>query len=540
MAATAGSISPLLKFSGSLALLSSTAMASTPTTGFKAIVILNLNGGSDSMNTFIPTATQAHAQYKEIRSNLGVEKVDLSESIFYKTDDNGHYAVEAGDTNGDKQPYWPDDGQELGSEENLWGQYRLGSYHTRKDGKLYDDPNAEPTGLGIHAYMPELAALYDNKKLSIVSGVGILKEPLIKDAKRIEGSKFPPFLFSHSHQSKAVSALSWETLQKTGWAGRLADRWSSNGESKINGDIGLNLSFTGGGNIFHGKYTSGLKLTSEGLKEYKIGNDYINKLYETVSEDNNFNRVYNKQLSQQAKFIDFMNTSWSTVRDFDTFEAKNAYGKNLFDKGGDALEYKKLLGVRTHHGLESQGIYNSFRDTAKMLQLSKDTFSNNRQIFYIDHGGYDYHGGQMEVQTKHLRSMSMAISDFYKALEEMGMEKEVLVIQTSDFGRTMKSNSDGTDHGWGGHGFMLCGDPKFNGGNVLGTVMEDVSLEGPYAHTDRARIIPTTALEQMMAPALDWFGVDKDTMAHVLPNLTAFETEAGDYKSAFLKDVFKA
>ncbi len=532
MVATVGSASPLLKMGGGLGLLSSATMASSvPTDGFKALVIVNLNGGSDSMNTFIPTAEDTHAQYKEIRTTLGIEREDLSKSEFYKTDNKGHYVVEMGDANGDKQPYWPDDGYTLGTESNKDGQYRLGSYHTK-------DPDGNSTGLGIHAFMPELAALYDNKKLSIVSGVGILVEPTFNKDGKIPGAKHPPFLFSHSHQSKAVSSLTWKALDRTGWAGRLADKWSAGG--KINGDIGLNLSFTGGGNIFHGIRTSGLNLTSSGLKKYPIGNDYINKVYETVHEENNFNRVYNKKLSQQARFIDFVNDTWQLAPDFDTFDTKNAYGKNLFDTGGESFEFRQLLGMRTHHGL-SAGIYNSFRDTAKMLKLSRDTFNNNRQVFYIDQGGYDYHGGQLEVQTKHLRTMSMAVSDFYKALEEMGMEKEVLVIQTSDFGRTMMSNNDGTDHGWGGHGFMLCGDPKFNGGNVFGRVMEDVSLSGPYAVTNRARILPSTAMEQMMAPALKWFGVDEATMAHVLPNLYKFKPgkDTDDIETAFLQGVFK-
>ncbi|RLA77671.1 MAG: hypothetical protein DRG78_16860, partial [Epsilonproteobacteria bacterium] len=446
MVATVGSISPLLKFSGSLALLSSTTIASSiPTDGYKALVILNLNGGSDSMNTFPPTAEDTHAQYKAIRTSLGMEREDLSKSKFYKTDDKGHYVVEAGDANGDKQPYWPDDGNPLGTESNKDTQYRLGSYHAK-------DSEGNHTGLGIHGFMPELAALYDNKKLSIVSGVGVLVEPTFNESGKIAGAAHPPFLFSHSHQSVAIASLTSNALDRTGWAGRLADSWSNSGANKINADIGLNLSFSGGGNIFHGKFTSGLNLTSDGLREYDIGNDYINKVDATVNEENRFDKVYNKKLSRQAKFIDFVNEQWKLTPDFDTFEAKNAYGRNLFDEGGKAVKFRELMGMRTHHGL-SRGLLDSFRDTAKMLKLSKDTFNNNRQVFFIDEGGYDYHGRQLETQTKHLRQMSMAVSDFYKALEEMGMEEEVLVIQTSDFGRTMASNGDGTDHGWGGHGF---------------------------------------------------------------------------------------
>jgi uncharacterized protein (DUF1501 family) len=173
-----------------------------------------------------------------------------------------------------------------------------------------------------------------------------------------------------------------------------------------------------------------------------------------------------------------------------------------------------------------------------MLELSKNTLGHSRQIFNVSESGYDFHGNQLDLHTKKLRGLSLAVSDFYKVLEEMGMEKEVLVVLSSEFGRTMKSNEDGTDHGWGGHSFMLCGDPEFNGGQVLGKVMTDLKLDGENAYTNRARIIPTTAIEQMMAPALKWFGVDDAAMDYVLPNLKNFRTDEGNPESAFLQGVF--
>ena len=532
MAATAGSISPLLKYSGSLALLSSTAMASAPFfSDYKAIVVLNLDGGSDSMTTFPPTGEETYAQYKEIREDIAVENKDLRKSQYYQTDDNGHYVVEYGDGNGHKQPYWP--------EENASGdvinQFKIGSYHTRKNA----EPEGEFTGMGIHAFMPELAALYDNKKLSIVSNVGPLVEPIFKDGVKQRGVKYPQFLYSHKHQTKAVDSMDWDVAGSTGWAGRLADRWM------LDDAAGLNLSFTGGGGLFNGLSTSGLGLTRSGLKSFRVGNSYLVRLSDaiengTITEENNFRRVYAQHLKNQARFIDNFNSKWSSeAPNFNNYTAKNAYGKKLFDVGADTVKFREDYGLRNHHGL-SGDLLDSFRDTAKMINLSKKTFGSKRQIYYINDTGYDYHSAQSGVQTKHLRTMSMAVSDFYKAIEEMGMDKEVLVVMTSEFGRTLKSNINGTDHGWGGHSFMLCGDPAFNGGNVFGSVMDDLSAEGRYTTTRRSRIIPSTSMEQMMAPALKWFGVDEETMTHVLPNLHKFkpDSDSDDIETAFLQDVF--
>jgi len=384
--------------------------------------------------------------------------------------------------------------------------------------------------------MPELAKLYDNKKLSIVSNVGVLTQPIEKGVS--QKSAYPPFLFSHLHQYKATAYLSSDPLGKTGWAGRLADEW------KIDGDVfGLNLSFTNGNALGSGTKTSSLKLSGDGMPKYPVKNEYLKSLAEDTSEVNNLRRVFNNKVAKTASVMDTINGTWVKAKDFKGFTAKNAYGKDLFDHGGDArtdetAAHKVNLGLRTHHGL-ALGMFGTLKNTAKMLELCKTDLKRNRQIFNVSESGYDFHGGHVEAHTKKLRALSMGVSDFYKALEEMEMEEEVLVILSSEFGRTLKSNEDGTDHGWGGHSFMLCGDPTFNGGNIFGEVMTDLRLTGKNAHTNRARIIPTTSIEQMMAPALEWFGVDETTMAKVFPNLSNFRTDVNVAKSSFLEDVFK-
>lgn len=527
MAITAGSISPLFNMIDGLGLLSSTAYASPACfSDYKAIVVINLSGGNDAMNTFPPTGAEAYADYAEIRTNLAVKNVDLRQSEFYQVDDKGHYVVEPGGTSGDKQPYWPDDGISLGSHGNKGGQYTVGSYHAR-------DTDGNDTGIGIHAFMPELAALYDNRKLSIVSNVGILIEPTTKDGIYNHGTAIPQFLFSHLHQARALARGNSDLNDRTGWAGRLADR------CQVGGLLGLNLSLSGGGHLFSGIETKGLGVTGSGIPDFIGAGDtrsLLQKIAE-IDESNHLRRVYNSRMSNSAKLVEGINDIMKEAPDFNTFSATNTYGDNLFDHGGDSQKFRTKLGMRTHHGLSS-GLLNSLANTAKMIKLTKDNFGSNRHIFSVEDSGYDFHGGQFEAHTKRLRSMSMAVSDFYKVLEEMEMENEVLVVLTSEFGRTMKSNADGTDHGWGGHSFMLCGDPAFNGGNVFGEVMTDLSLNGVNAYTDRARIIPTTATEQMLAPALKWFGVDNDTMGDVFPNLGKFRTDEFDPESAFLQGVF--
>ena len=145
------------------------------------------------------------------------------------------------------------------------------------------------------------------------------------------------------------------------------------------------------------------------------------------------------------------------------------------------------------------------------------------------------------TQDKHLnnlRALSMASADFQKAIDAMSMGEEVLTLSLSDFGRTLKNNSDGTDHGWGGHNFIMSSASSFQGGNTFGTVMTDLALDGANAYTEKGRTIPSTSIEQMLAPCLKWFGVDDALMATALPNLVNFRTDSANAESAFLQGVF--
>ena len=194
------------------------------------------------------------------------------------------------------------------------------------------------------------------------------------------------------------------------------------------------------------------------------------------------------------------------------------------------------------HGLDSR-LFKYLESIARFIKIGKDHFGYKRQVFYMVMGGFDFHSGQMVDHTQRLRSISLAVSDFYKALEEMGLQDKVLLATTSDFGRTLLSNGDGTDHGWGGHQFVMCGDSNFNGGKMVGTPVDNYKLESNNtnfypSYNIKGRLIPTTSIEQMFAPVLDWFGVDESTMASALPNLKNFQTQSGDYKSAFLSGLF--
>ena len=561
----ATSVSPVARIGGALGLAGTTTSLSAQTFGnYKAIVILDMDGGNDAMNMFPPTMQESHEIYKEIRTNLGVELYKKDDNGEYTTDkidlyDDEHYNVDETTEHfigslGKNQPYFvpldPKYPDKLDTEYGKEDMYTKGSYHTKKTDGTY-------TGLGIHALMPEMASLYNKGVLSIASNTGVLIEPVKKEEIEDGSVRLPEFLFSHGNQRELVSTLQAGKLgSKSGWAGRLADSW------QVNGSLGLNISYGGSTKTFMGLTTSGLTMGTNGPTSYgnRLNIEKFDELLigtaDRAQNTNIFDMFTNNINKKTAMLSKDLSSIWASAPIFTTPykledktlkpetypDVNNSYGDPLFTLYTGNGITRENLGTRTHHGLDTR-IFKQLESTAKMIKISqdfKDSDENQveRQIFYVRQAGHDVHGKQVDTHSKHLRAISLAVSDFYKALEAMGLEEKVLLVSMSDFGRTIKSNSDGTDHGWGGHSFMMCGDAKFNGGKVYGDVLEDLSLEGVNAYTKRARIIPTTSIEQTLAPALKWFGVDDATMAETLPNLENFRTDVNSAESAFLEGVF--
>ena len=109
---------------------------------------------------------------------------------------------------------------------------------------------------------------------------------------------------------------------------------------------------------------------------------------------------------------------------------------------------------------------------------------------------------------------------FYDTMVDLGVERNVTLFTASDFGRTLSSNGDGSDHAWGGNQMVLGGAVK--GGKVYGQYPESLA---PNNELDlgRGRLIPTTSVDEYNAELAMWFGMRNNTdLVDILPNIRRF------------------
>lgn len=102
-------------------------------------------------------------------------------------------------------------------------------------------------------------------------------------------------------------------------------------------------------------------------------------------------------------------------------------------------------------------IAKNLRDVARVHLAGLGT-----RILYTAQGGYDTHANQGPTHPKLLADLSEALSAFYRDLEEHDAAEEVAILVFTEFGRRIRDNGSGTDHGSGGGAFII--GQKVNGG----------------------------------------------------------------------------
>jgi uncharacterized protein (DUF1501 family) len=95
-------------------------------------------------------------------------------------------------------------------------------------------------------------------------------------------------------------------------------------------------------------------------------------------------------------------------------------------------------------------IARSLRDVARVHTAGLGT-----RVFYTQHGGYDHHAQELPSHARLLTELSGALTAFLQDLREHDAADNVAILVFTEFGRRIKDNGSGTDHGSGGGAFVL-------------------------------------------------------------------------------------
>ena len=133
---------------------------------------------------------------------------------------------------------------------------------------------------------------------------------------------------------------------------------------------------------------------------------------------------------------------------------------------GPVMEYLSQTGSDVHTGADilkqapamyqsdveyaDNPIAKSLKDVARIHMAGFGT-----RIFYTNHGGYDHHANEKLSHPGLLKDLSGAIADFFQDLRDHDAAEEVTMLVFTEFGRRMRDNGSGTDHGSGGGAFVI-------------------------------------------------------------------------------------
>ena len=395
-----------------------------------------------------------------------------------------------------------------GLRSGLFGAYNVGSGNSSRDRNnlLELDPiNNDDFGGRRFALPQELApikTMFDNGSAAIIGNVGPLIEPTTRSTMNSHSVSIPDRLFSHNDQQSTWMSHSTEGAQ-IGWGGRFADIAMASGGA--------------GSSRFAAVSTAGVEV-------FLSGND-VRQFSAPVGSGDNFHYLTKKWFlgtgyeSDAARQVLKEHFASQEIPSQNLYMRDHMYYNNRAVENLDiylpAIENAPSLNT----SIPDTKLGNQLRTVAQAISVSQ-SLNVSRQVFYVAMGGYDTHSGQANSIPRLHAQLAEGLSAFYAALSELGMENDVTTFTASDFGRTLVDNGDGTDHGWGGHHFVIGN--AVEGRRIYGSIPAPDLASEEYTES-RGRLIPSVSVDQYAATLGSWFGLSADELSTALPNLANFE-----------------
>ncbi len=368
--------------------------------------------------------------------------------------------------------------------------------------------NTNGRQFAMHPSLSGLREMFNQGNVSLVSNVGTLVQPTTRSQYRNKLVTLPPQLFGHNTQQLQWQLSRPNVADGLGWGGSIADVLQANG-ANANSSVSMNISLAGRSNFLSGRNIEG----------YSVGTGGPSSLNLRDAGDN--------AISTQA-FLDMI-----AIHQDSSHPASTPMGKVLSDVTVRSVANGGLINTLLDE--ESQitlsppsgnGLASQLQMVARLMEFGRSGLGHDRQIFFVSMGGYDNHSGLLgdtPTNGPHgllLTQLNNAMVHFWQVLGEIGMQNNVTTFTASDFGRTYRSNGNGSDHGWGGHHIVMGGN-HLRGSRIFGQY-PSVVLGGEADSSSGGQFIPTTSVDEYGFEMARWMGVPLSDMATVFPNIANF------------------
>jgi uncharacterized protein (DUF1501 family) len=343
--------------------------------------------------------------------------------------------------------------------------------------------------------MPRLKALYDARAMAPILNVGPLLAPMTRAQYDSQSVPRPPKLFSHNDQQSTWQAYSPEGAT-VGAGGRIGDlAMSSNSNALF-----TCMSATGNAVFLSGQRALSYQISTNGA----------------IAVSGVKNGLYGSRAAGDALRGLLTNANPHVLAADHIAVIKRSIEAEAFVSA--ALQPIALTTSFTPP-TGTNSLANQLRVVARVI-AARGALGVRRQVFMVSMGGYDTHDAQVVNHTRLMGQLDFALDAFYRATVELGVADKVTTFTASDFGRTLASNGDGSDHGWGAHHLVMGG--AVNGGRLYG-VAPAIALNTPD-QVGSGRLLPTISVDQHMATLGKWFGAASSEIASIAPNIGRFST----------------
>ena len=312
--------------------------------------------------------------------------------------------------------------------------------------------------LAFHPAARSLKNLFDDGKVAVIQGVGY------ENSSR-----------SHFRAMDIMHTCEPDKVGTQGWLGRTIQEIDPHQENVL---TGVNI----GRGLPRAMALSGVPVTSIGdLDNYGLMTSVDNMKWRTAILDN-FKDIYTQAIGT-GPVSDFLGRTGNDIlRSADLL-------KDVPSNYDSTVEYAE------------NPIAKSLRDVARIHTADMGT-----KVFYVQHGGYDTHADQGPNHPRLLTELTDALSDFIDDLREHNASENISILVFTEFGRRMRDNGSGTDHGAGGGAFLI-------GDTVKGGLYGDYPSLEPSEWQDGENLKFNVDFRGVYATALEqWLGVDSRPM----------------------------